>query len=83
MMSDDDVCLRRPRTIEDLLDIMNLLPGMIQEVERRSEYLGEPSVARNECMLHLRKLALHLQREGVARYGAVSQLSLPEWRRPA
>lgn len=71
-LSDDNLCLRKPETTEGLLEILNLLPSMLDEAERRSVYRGELCGARAECVAHLRELALQLQQAGVTAYAGVS-----------
>ena len=82
-ISDDGVYLKCPQTIEGGLEHVHMLMELIRADEVRSAYLGRSSEARNECVLHLREMALALQQEGVSPYIGVSQFALPELERPA
>lgn len=82
-ISDDGVYLKCPQTIEGGLELLHLLREMIQAEEVRNRYLGRSSEVRNECVLHIREMALNLQQEGVSPYTGVSRLAFPELGRPA
>lgn len=79
---DDGAYLRQPQTVEDAAEVLNLLMGLVEIVERRREFLRGFSVARGELILHMRECLLHLQ-EGATWHHTTLRLEPPELERPA
>ena len=59
----DELCVRVPETLEQVLELFHLAGDYIVQAERRSRYLGQTCAARDEVVLHLREYVLHLQGE--------------------
>jgi|GEM_PF-2305642 len=64
-LESDQLCVRVPKTLEQVIELFHLASDHIVQAERRSATQGRVSTERDEVVLHLREYALHLQGENL------------------